>query len=290
LGAKIFFDKETFGADRLVVNPKPLGGSETAEHSQGNREAWRAFMADAPLSEQAREDYRRLHGDTKDYLAGLSSEEKKDQLARMSYAKYLSDLAGVSEEVIRLLQAAPQPLFGVGIDAVSAQDAWGLGFPGFDGLKLDPSPGKGMNRDAIPNEEAEKYFFHFPDGNASIARLLVRNLIPQAIPGSSAADVVTARANYARLDNQSSPVRIRLNSTVVRVKHEGDPQSAQGVEITYAKAGKTYTVSATASSPAGMWSFPTFVKSCPSGRSKPCLRPQKYRCSTRTWCSETGHR
>jgi spermidine dehydrogenase len=244
LGAKIFFDKETFGADRLVVNPKPLGGSETAEHSQGNREAWRAFMADAPLSEQAREDYRRLHGDTKDYLAGLSSEEKKDQLARMSYAKYLSDLAGVSEEVIRLLQAAPQPLFGVGIDAVSAQDAWGLGFPGFDGLKLDPSPGKGMNRDAIPNEEAEKYFFHFPDGNASIARLLVRNLIPQAIPGSSAADVVTARANYARLDNQSSPVRIRLNSTVVRVKHEGDPQSAQGVEITYAKAGKTYTVSA----------------------------------------------
>ena len=40
-----------------------------------------------------------------------------------------------------------------------------------------------MNRDAIPNEEAEKYFFHFPDGNASIARLLVRKLIPQAIPG-----------------------------------------------------------------------------------------------------------
>ena len=54
-----------------------------------------------------------------------------------------------------------------------------------------------MNRDAIPNAEAEKYFFHFPDGNASIARLLVRKLVPQALPGSSATDVVLARANKA---------------------------------------------------------------------------------------------
>ena len=47
-----------------------------------------------------------------------------------------------------------------------------------------------MNRDAIRNEEADRYFFHFPDGNASIARLLVRSLIPAAIPGTSAADVI----------------------------------------------------------------------------------------------------
>jgi len=45
-----------------------------------------------------------------------------------------------------------------------------------------------MNRDAIPNEEAEKYFFHFPDGNSSIARLLVRSLIPAAIPGKTVDD------------------------------------------------------------------------------------------------------
>src|SRR4029077_6917493 len=88
----------------------------------------------------------------------------------------------------------------------------------------------------------EKYFFHFPDGNASIARLLVRQLIPEAMPGASSQDVVTARANYAKLDQGSSPVRIRLNSTVVRVRHEGDPVNAKEVEITYARAGKVYTV------------------------------------------------
>ena len=101
----------------------------------------------------------------------------------MSYASFLKDVAGVHEDIIKFYQALPHGLFGVGIDAVSAQDAWGFDLPGFDGLKLDPTPGKGMNRDAIPNEEAEKYFFHFPDGNASIARLLVRKLIPEAIPG-----------------------------------------------------------------------------------------------------------
>ena len=84
-----------------------------------------------------------------------------------------------------------------------------------------------MNRDAIPNEEAEKYFFHFPDGNASIARLLVRKLIPEAIPGNSVTDVVLARAKYADLDQDSSAVRIRLNSTAVRVRHQGDPANSR---------------------------------------------------------------
>ena len=139
----------------------------------------------------------------------------------MSYAKYLTDAVRVSDEIVKLLAGLSASAFGVGIDAVSAQDAWGLGLPGFSGLKLDPTPGKGMNRDCIPNEEAEKYFFHFPDGNASIARLLVRKLIPAAIPGNSATDVVLAKADYSKLDEAASPMRIRLNSTVVKVRHTG---------------------------------------------------------------------
>jgi len=202
------------------------------------------FLKGAPLSEPAKADYVRLLTEKKDYLPGLTSDEKKARLARMSYNAFLADLVKVSPEVVKMFQAMPQPLFGVGFDAVAAQDAWGLGAPGFDGMNLDRAPGKGMNRDAIPNEEAEKYFFHFPDGNASIARLLVRRLIPGAIPGRSAADVVLARADYARLDQENSAVRIRLNSTAVRVKHQGDSSSSNKVEISYARGGKVYTVAA----------------------------------------------
>ncbi len=99
-----------------------------------------------------------------------------------------------------------------------------------------------MGRDAIPNEEAEKYFFHFPDGNASIARLLVRSLIPEAVPGNSADDVVTSQVRYEQLDQAAQPTRIRLNSTVVRVRHEGDPSTAKEVEVTYVQQGRLYTV------------------------------------------------
>jgi len=244
LRSKIFFDKETFGADKLVVNPNPRGGDEAEDASKFSTELMKQFLADAPIADQAKIDLQRLYQDPKDYFPGLTSEEKKAKLARISYASFLKDVAGVHEDIIKMYQAIPHPLFGVGIDAVAAQDAWGFDLPGFGGLKLDPAPGRGMNRDAIPNEEAEKYFFHFPDGNASIARLLVRKLVPSVVPGNSATDVVLAKANYSKLDDPGSPVRIRLNSTAVRVKHLGDAASAKEVEVTYARGGKVYIAKA----------------------------------------------
>jgi spermidine dehydrogenase len=244
LTPQIFFDKETFGADKLVIDPHPLGGSETGDLSVNSENPWKSFLAEAPIPEKARQDIFNLFHDKKDYLPGLTSTEKKAKLARMSYARFLTDLVGVSPEVIKLFQAAPHAFFGLGIDAVPAQDGWGLGYPGFQGMNLDPGAGQGQNRDSVTFEEAEKYFFHFPDGNASIARLIVRKLIPDAIPGSSATDVVTARANYAKLDESGSNVRIRLNSPVVRVKHQGEAATAKGVEVAYVRGGKLHTVRA----------------------------------------------
>ncbi len=240
LEPKIFFDKETFGSDRLVVNPAPIyGGKASASEAAG---VWQRFAMDAPLSEKAKADARGLFASERELMPGLGSEEKKAKLARMSYASFLADLWKVDPQVVALLQAYPQPLYGLGIDAVSAQDAWGLGLPGFDGLKLAPGAGPGMGRDAIPDEEAEKYFFHFPDGNASIARLLVRSLIPDAVPGGSAQDIVTAQVKYDRLDRPASPVRIRLGSTVVKVRHVGAPATATEVEVTYSQQGRLRTV------------------------------------------------
>ena len=241
---RIFFDKETFGVDKLVANAVHNGSDESGINDEAGEATLRDFLKDAPFSSKAKDDFQRLLAEDKDYFPGLTSDEKKARLARMSYAKYLTETLGMSDEIVKLLQAMPHPLFGVGIDAVAAQDAWGLDAPGFSGLKLDPKPGKGMNRDAIRSDEAEKYFFHFPDGNATIARLLVRKLIPAAIPGNSATDVVLAKADYSKLDESSSPMRIRLNSTVVKVKHLGDPAAAKEVEVSYFTENKLKTVRA----------------------------------------------
>ncbi|MGB8733721.1 MAG: NAD(P)-binding protein [Candidatus Sulfotelmatobacter sp.] len=241
LRPKIFFDKETFDEDRLVTSPASFGGGEKDYANAGEIEAWKQMLAQAPIAPQAKIDFDRLLRDKQDYFPGLTSTEKKAKLARISYASFLTDVVKVHPDVVKVFQAVPQPLFGVGIDAVSAQDAWGFDLPGFEGMKLDPAPGTGMNRDAIPNEEAEKYFFHFPDGNATIARLLVRKLISDSIAGNSAPDVVLAKADYSTLDSAASPVRIRLNSTAVRVKHVGDATAAKEVEVAYARGGKVYT-------------------------------------------------
>jgi spermidine dehydrogenase len=239
---KIFFDKENFGADKLVDDPYPFPGGETYNLAVAGRDAWKQFMAEAPIAEKARKDIWRLCNEKKDYFPRVGEEEKKNRLARMSYAKFLTELGEVHPDVIRLYQTAPQPLFGVGIDAISAFEAWETGYPGFKGMSANAESGQEALSEALKNER--EYFFHFPDGNASIARLLVRKLIPAALPGSSAADIATARANYARLDEASGPVRVRLNSTAVKVQHIGDPASAKEVEVTYARGGKAHTVRA----------------------------------------------
>lgn len=244
LSPAVFFDKETFGSDVLVTEPVPdsyfAGAKSTLE------ERWRIFFEKAPMSDAAKHDLRRIYETKKNFFPGLSSDQKKALLARMSYAKFLTDVAGCHTDVVKYFQARPYSWFGLGIDAVSAQDAWGLEYPGFDGLDLDPKPGPGQNRDTIRSEAAERYFYHFPDGNSSIARLLVRKLIPAAVPGNNAIDIVTTRSRYAELDKKANNTRLRLNSTVVRVRHTGgtDVSSASGVEITYMRLGKLQTVRA----------------------------------------------
>ena len=198
------------------------------------------LLADSPLSERAREDVWRIEAGSIDFLPGLSSDAKKSQLAKISYSTYLRDCVKADPAAIAFYQSRTHAEWGVGIDAVSALDCWGFGLPGFKGLQL--APGIIAHMGYTPSGYAAtggSATLHFPDGNATIARLLVRNLIPDAMPGRTVEDVVTARARYERLDRAGAPVRIRLNSTVVRAANRGD-----GVEVTYLNEGVPFTVRA----------------------------------------------
>jgi len=226
LGSGMFFDKETFGEDRMVT------GFGAIPHQQ--------FFAKTPLSEKARKDMVRLYTEKVDYLAGHTLEQKKAILAKVSYADFLTKFAKCTPEVVPVFQTRSHDLFGVGIDAVSCAalyeegDDYGYGYPG-----LDTTLGTGGERGL---HKPEPYIFHFPDGNASVARLIVRSLIPKAIPGHTMEDVVLAKCDYSRLDEPDSPARLRLSSTAVRVQHDGDPASARELQVTYARDGKLYQV------------------------------------------------
>ncbi len=227
----IFLDKETFGADKLIVRADGV--------------SWERLLEKTPLSPQVRHDIARIEEAKIDYLPGLSSDEKKTILANTSYQDFLLHIVKADPGVIPFYRARTHGEWGLGIDAVSALDVWAFKFPGFQGLDLQPgsAPHAGYTAAGYA-EDGGSYTFHFPDGNASIARLLVRDLIPDCVPGNSAEDVVMARVDYSRLDRLESPVRIRLSSTVVRVRNLGDTGSFDKVEVAYSRGGQVYSVRA----------------------------------------------
>jgi len=240
LSSGVFFDRETFGADRLVAGLS-ISEEESSDESAGTRRV-AEFLAKTPLSDSVRRDILRIETAKIDYLPALSSTEKKDRLSRISYKDFLQNVAKVDPGVVAYYQTRTNGEWGVGIDAEPALDCWALGLPGFQGLKLEPGAAPHMSYSAAGYANGGSARFHFPDGNASIARLLVRDLIPGAIPGNSAEDLVTAPVYYDRLDGQDSTVRIRLNSTVVRIRNLGEPNSAREVEVVYASGRQVFSV------------------------------------------------
>ena len=230
LKSAVFFDKETFGVDRLVVGSP--GGRRSGGESAA---AWNEFLLNTPLSPETQSDIVKIQTASIDYMPGLSQSEKKDRLTRMSYKDFLLNVVKAHPASIPYYQTNTHGLYGIGIDAVPALDCWAIGFPGFQGLGLDRTPTGGRLSftalGAVTPQKGE-YTFHFPDGNASIARMLVRSLVPAAIAGHTAEDIVTAGTDYSKLDS-SSPIKIRLSSTVVPGRHLGDPSSAKEVEVTY---------------------------------------------------------
>jgi spermidine dehydrogenase len=243
LRGSIFFDRETFGKDSTVVGREGLvpGNYQYAyvtlpaelEEQTGDADHVAAFIERTPLSSRARAEIVELFCGNTDYLAGKTAAEKVAVLESMSYIDFLAQIAGASEETRNFFRMWRASYMGDGTDLGSALGAMRYGLPGAKGLGLQEY--SGTYRTHNYRED-----FHFPDGNASIARLLVRRLIPEVAPGRTMHDIIAAKFDYGALDQANSPVRIRLNSTAVQVRHLNE----NNVEITYVEGNKATRVRA----------------------------------------------
>ena len=231
LRAGIHFDRENWGVDRVV--PYELGSFDNFLPLAAPTLSAKEAVAQMPISEPARREFLRLLVTDRDQMPEIPVDAKARYLYTISYRDFLIKHLDIHEpEVFAILQDLPADS-GLGIEATPAIGAMDyLGLPGWDAAGL-PAP-----------DEFESYIHHFPDGNASIARLLVRKMIPAVAPGKTMDDVVTARFDYSKLDEARSAVRLRLNSTAVRVEHDGDPKTAKRVRVTYVRAGRAYRVQA----------------------------------------------
>jgi spermidine dehydrogenase len=230
LSRGVFFAREAFGRDVLVTGePTRPNADETTRRLSGARPL-SEFIADFPVSEASKAQLRELYAGDRDPLAGKSPEEKRAVLKRTSYRDYLIRVCGVGEEVANCFQGRTLGFFGLGADAVPAADVRDLGYPGFAGLDLPAETNAAWN---------EPYIYHFPDGNASLARLLVRALVPGVASGNTMDDVVEAPFDYGKLDDPAQNVRVRLDSTCLDVRNAGD-----AAQLGYVRGGVPHRVAA----------------------------------------------
>ena len=223
----VFFKKEVFGVDCLVT--RRTGKWNDSGEAGGDACSVRAYVGEMPLNERAREQLIALHVSKRDVLQGKTARERQDILDHISYRDYLKTYWDADEDVLKFLQTRTHGLWAIGIDAIPASFA--LDQPGLQAQRRHVK-GEG-------NEAEEPYIYHFPDGNASLARLLVRGLIPGSAPGSTMDDIVTARFDYSQLDRPEQAVRLRLGATAVNARNVAD-----GVEVAYGQAGQLSKVAA----------------------------------------------
>jgi len=228
LSGGVFFDRETFGRDALIRMPK----SETLAQS----------LARSPLSAAAQAQIVAREAGTSDPLGTMPMAERKEYLSRISYRDFMLKHGGMNEESVWWYQNRPLGWWCAAGDAISALDAWGARFIGFEGMKIDK--GGTMRMGFTPRGFANtggSYTFHFPDGNGSVARLLVAKLVPQFMtPGVTAEGSVLAPCHYETLDRAGQQVRIRLSSMVVRVANRG----SAGADVVYSNGGEVHKVAA----------------------------------------------
>ena len=223
LGAVTYFSKRGFGEDKVVKHPfcnypnyvHGLLGAKVSDEEAAQQ---------APLSEKGKEQLLRvLKGGM--HRIEVSQEERRNY----GYFKYLKKVLGVDDPgVLKMARHSAADWSSGGAELLGIDGAKEAGAMGFVPVEV-------YDRD-------NPYIHHFPDGNAGVARALVKRMIPGVGPGKNAEELVLSKFNYAELDKPSNSVRIRLNATVVKVQHRGDASTASEVSVNYMHGGKQYQV------------------------------------------------
>ena len=231
LAGALHFNEQDWGVNRTVAFPKGyFGHPMTVDGPLKLTESVQLL----PISEAAKNELLYLLLIDEDQIPHIAPQDKYDYLSSVSYRDFLADDLDIRHpEIFQLLQDFTVDN-GLGIEAVDA----------FSALSYSRLPG--WDAAGLPKKTGASYqppIHRFPDGNASIARLLVRKLISGVAPGSTMDDIVTATFDYTKLDLPTSSTRLRLNATAVNVEHQNG-EAGKHVAITYISDNKAYRINA----------------------------------------------
>lgn len=228
LGAVTYFNKATFGQDKIVKHPYcnyPNYIEGMIMHSKLSNDA---AVQQVPLSDKGKQQLLRvLNGGL--HAIDVPKEQLKDYIRANSYFDYLKNTLGVDDPaILKMARNSSLDWASSGTDVMSIATAKSTGAMGFKPKSVF--------------DEDTPYIYHFPDGNAGVARALVKKMLPNIAVGRNAEELILSKFNYDELDKSSNGVRIRLNSTVVHVKHGGKPNDSSEVFVNYIKDNKSHQV------------------------------------------------
>ena len=228
LGAVTYFNKATFGQDKIVKHPYcnyPNYIEGMIMHSKLSNDA---AVQQVPLSDKGKQQLLRvLNGGL--HAIDVPKEQLKDYIRANSYFDYLKNTLGVDDPaILKMARNSSLDWASSGTDVMSIAKAKSTGAMGFKPKSV--------------YDEDNPYIYHFPDGNAGVARALVKKMVPKIAVGRNAEELVLSKFNYDELDKSSNAVRIRLNSTVVNVKHGGNPNDSSEVFVNYINDNKSHQV------------------------------------------------
>jgi len=229
LGGVTWFNSEVFGEDKLVQHPY-CNYPNYVEGVMGGKISHEEAARQAPLSARGKEQLLAvLNGGL--HRLNVPEGEMQDYIETHAYFDYLRDTLGVDDPgVLRMARHSVIDWASSGAEMLSIGQAKRAGAMGFEPV-------------AVYDEE-NPYIHHFPDGNAGVARAMVKYLVPAVADGDSAEELVLARFDYSQLDKPGQAARIRLNSTAVNVAHAGSPDSSSEVFVSYINNNQPYRVKA----------------------------------------------
>lgn len=223
-GPAIYFDKQTYGKDVLSVPCNFRGFS---------LEKLAMKVHEFPISAKSRKSLKDFVSSRTNITKSMNKEQIHEMMHKTSYIDFLVRFGKLTPEAAELFVKTTDGYWGVSAHSLSVAECVDSGVPIEHILGKDP---KETNNKSVGGTVAM-----FPDGNASIARILVKKLIPTVTTNKESEDIVTAEFKYSQLDKKTNKVNIRLNSTVINVKHQSDKSS---VSLSYIQEDKIFKVKA----------------------------------------------
>jgi len=218
-GPALWFDADTYGQDKLLTG---------CSLRETDSERMIAYVDEFPVSKTARDQLKHFYSMRTNVLEGKNEEQARAYLEGTAYTDFLRRHGGLGDEAVHLFDNANHGGWGVETRSLSIAECIEVGLPGLHLLGKAPVA-----------EEWNYPAAFFPDGNASLARLQVHAIIPAVAPGTNADNIAVAKFDYERLDRPGSPVRLRLNSTVISASNIDS-----GVTVTYINKSKPLRVKA----------------------------------------------